>query len=142
MDLDDELAPLETVQRAVREANARNCSPRLMHSRSSSHDSYFESRLSMGNVGSPDGDADDDNSQPDLSEIQMNFDLEEDEMKIFSEDEAMMTESAVSVANSELDLLANNKSPLAEEFKPLPPPAELNSVNSSLLFSSDCISIL
>ena len=46
MDLDDELAPLETVQRAVRESNARNsCSPRLQtHSRSSSHDSYFESR--------------------------------------------------------------------------------------------------
>ena len=68
---------------------------------------------------SPDGD--DDASQPDLSEIQMNFDLEEDEMKIFSEDEAMlMTESAVSVdAGSDLDLDAN-KSPLAEEFKPLP----------------------
>ena len=41
----------------------------------------------------------------------MNFDLEENEMKIFSEDEAMMTESAV----SDLD-----RSPLAEDFKPLP----------------------
>ena len=51
------------------------------------------------------------NSQPDLSELQMNFDLEENEMKIFSEDEAMMTESAV----SDLD-----RSPLAEEFRPMP----------------------
>ena len=43
----------------------------------------------------------------------MNFDLEEDEMKIFSEDEAMiMTESAVSISE--------DKSPLAEECKPLP----------------------
>ena len=64
-----------------------------------------------------------DNSQPDLSEIQMNFDLEENEMKIFSEDEAMMTESAV----SDLDLA--NKSPLAEESKPLPAPQQ-NSVSS------------
>ena len=46
----------------------------------------------------------------------MNFDLEEDEMKIFSEDEAMiMTESAVSISEAGAD-----KSPLAEECKPLP----------------------
>merc|ERR1711963_841852 len=32
-------------------------------------------------------------SSLDLSEIQVNFDLEENEMKIFSEDEAMMTNS-------------------------------------------------
>ena len=47
-------------------------------------------------------------SSLDLSEIQVNFDLEENEMKIFSEDEAMMTNS---MGSSE-DL---NKSPLAEE---------------------------
>ena len=72
-------------------------------------------RSSKGNLGSPDEADEDGASQPDLSEIQMNFDLEEDEMKIFSEDEAMiMTESAVSISE------ANDKSPLAEECKPLP----------------------
>ena len=72
-------------------------------------------RSSKGNLGSPDEADEDGASQPDLSEIQMNFDLEEDEMKIFSEDEAMiMTESAVSISE------AADKSPLAEECKPLP----------------------
>ena len=50
MDLDDELAPLETVQRAVQQRynggspNGRTAALHQMHSRSSSHDSYFESR--------------------------------------------------------------------------------------------------
>ena len=50
MDLDDELAPLETVQRAVQQRYNNGGSPARtmlqMHSRSSSHDSYFESRYS------------------------------------------------------------------------------------------------
>ncbi len=44
----------------------------------------------------------------DLSEIQMNFDLEDDEMRIFSEDEAMMLTASVAS-----DLSA--KSPLEEQ---------------------------
>ena len=50
MDLDDELAPLETVQRAVQQryngSPSRTAALHQMHSRSSSHDSYFESRYS------------------------------------------------------------------------------------------------
>ena len=48
-------------------------------------------------------------SSLDLSEIQVNFELEENEMKIFSEDEAMMTNSLDSGSE---DL---NKSPMVEE---------------------------
>ena len=77
---DDLLCPLETVSKAV--ANVMKDSPRT-HSRSNSHDSYFERRKSLENTKM--------DSSLDLSEIQVNFDLEENEMKIFSEDEAMMT---------------------------------------------------
>jgi hypothetical protein len=112
MDL-DELAPLELVQRAVRESAASRYSPK-MHSRSSSHDSYFEARLKQlgGDLDMSQADESVQSpSQLDLSELQMNFDLEENEMKIFSEDEAMMTESAI----SELELAS--KSPLTEDYK-------------------------
>jgi len=60
------------------------------HNRSVSHDSYFE-QLS--------GKQDDDDSL-DLSEIQLNFDLEDNEMRIFSEDETLVSTSAESPSNS------------------------------------------
>ena len=75
----DQLCPLEPVSKAVSDYKD---SPRLQpqtHSRSNSHDSYFEGQKM--------------DSSLDLSEIQVNFDLEENEMKIFSEDEAMLTNS-------------------------------------------------
>ena len=126
MDLaQDELAPLELVQRAVNASRAtHHGSPKqTTHSRSSSHDSYFEARRSGGGNDASQADSTPTEAKPrnsshlDLSEIQMNFDLEENEMKIFSEDEAMMTESAI----SDLDL---NKSPMTEEFKPVTAPAK------------------
>ena len=83
----DDLAPLEIVSKAI----SYKDSPRT-HNRSSSHDSYFER-----NFNKLDNSEDSENpkmdSTLDLSEIQVNFDLEENEMKIFSEDEAMMTNS-------------------------------------------------
>lgn len=134
MDL-DEVAPLELVQRAVRDSNITRNSPAKVaimasHSRSSSHDSYLSNRygfhtycqlclllnaflnhcyfrkvsldiseMSEEEESSPDflrrkknreNNATKDSSALDLSEIQMNFDLEENEMRIFSEDEAMV----------------------------------------------------
>ena len=104
----DMLGPLETVTRAV--SDYRRDSPKC-HSRSSSHDSYFERKLSvqfkmdmdeseMCDEASEDIEKDVSpspkmkiDSSLDISEIQMNFDLEENEMKIFSEDEAMMSTS-------------------------------------------------
>ena len=104
----DMLGPLETVTRAV--SDYRRDSPKC-HSRSSSHDSYFERKLSvqfkmdmdeseMCDEVSEDIEKDVSpspkmkiDSSLDISEIQMNFDLEENEMKIFSEDEAMMSTS-------------------------------------------------
>ena len=107
MESQDDLCPLETVSKAVASSNVMKDSPRT-HSRSNSHDSYFERRLknSLKNNENDDADARANNaattqadskskmdSSLDLSEIQVNFDLEENEMKIFSEDEAMMTNS-------------------------------------------------
>ena len=60
------------------------------HNRSVSHDSYFD-QLS--------GKQEDDDSL-DLSEIQLNFDLEDNEMRIFSEDETLVSTSAESPSNS------------------------------------------
>ena len=107
MDL-DELAPLEVVQRAVGNAVKNYGSPAKCHSRSNSHDSYFESkqRLTDSTITTPNKSE----SALDLSEIQMNFDLEENEMRIFSEDEATMLSS-----NS----VASSLSPTEENFKPL-----------------------
>ncbi len=84
------------------------------HSRSSSHDSYFEQRkLSVQfklDLDDEDGDEEESPrhvSSLDISEIAVNFDLEDNEMKIFSEDEAMVSTSV----GSELSL---PRSPLEE----------------------------
>lgn len=115
MDL-DELAPLELVQRAMGQSSIKN-SPKT-HSRSSSHDSYFERKLSVqfnsgdegGELLSPaEGEPSRLESNLDLSEIQMNFELEDNEMRIFSEDEATMMSNSI---GSDM-----NKSPL-DENKP------------------------
>ena len=111
MESQDDLCSLETVSKAVASSNVMKDSPRT-HSRSNSHDSYFERRLKNSlkhNNENCDDDAEEAtnnatktadysknskmDSSLDLSEIQVNFDLEENEMKIFSEDEAMMTNS-------------------------------------------------
>merc|ERR1712223_1931869 len=130
----DDLCPLEAVSKAVASSNVMKDSPRT-HSRSNSHDSYFERKLqrqlrnqnisdqnSEASEKTREKDTGENNSSKnannkmdsslDLSEIQVNFDLEENEMKIFSEDEAMMTNSLDSGSE---DL---NKSPLEEQ----PPP--------------------
>ncbi len=82
------------------------------HSRSSSHDSYFEQRkLSVQfklDLDDEDGECEEEEeglsprhvSSLDISEIAVNFDLEDNEMKIFSEDEAMVSTSV----GSELSL--------------------------------------
>ena len=122
----DMLAPLETVTRAVTRAvsDYRRDSPKC-HSRSSSHDSYFERNLSVQFKVDPEAETEAEKVCPsprmkidsslDISEIQMNFDLEDNEMKIFSEDEAMMSTSV----GSELSL---PRSPL-EEVTAVPSPA-------------------
>ncbi len=124
VDEDDHLASLEVVQRAVGGVRMRNESPKT-HSRSSSHESYFERRWSrhfpdkeeeegeeaatpsMEEAAGKKGGTTE--SALDLSEIQMNFDLEDNEMRIFSEDEAMLTTSMAS------DLSNVARSPMAEE---------------------------
>ena len=114
MESSDDLCPLETVSKAVACSNVMRDSPRT-HARSNSHDSYFERKLQRqlknSSNGSEEKTCENDeasssatskkrrvrnnkmDSSLDLSEIQVNFDLEENEMKIFSEDEAMMTNS-------------------------------------------------
>lgn len=54
-----------------------------MFFRSVSHDSYFDTLQSSQNNS--------EGSLLDLSEIQVNFDLEESEMRIFSEDESLVS---------------------------------------------------
>ena len=108
----DDLAPLEVVSKAL---NYKD-SPRT-HNRSSSHDSYFERNFSKLESSTTEESKMD--STLDLSEIQVNFELEENEMKIFSEDEAMMTNSF----DSDFD----SKSPLEEQ----PPAAPVNSNSST-----------
>ena len=102
----DDIGPLEAVSRAIQHRD----SPKT-HSRSSSHDSYFERQHLLRRSSTAEDDDEDKimESSLDLSEIQVNFDLEENEMKIFSEDEAMMTNSLDSGSE---DL---NKSPLEEQ---------------------------
>ncbi|CAB4068924.1 ARHGAP32 [Lepeophtheirus salmonis] len=101
----DEVASLETVTRAILKTTASRDSPKT-HSRSSSHDSYFErtplSSLSFKSSKPINSDSespvDPKSSSLDLSEIQVNFELEENEMKIFSEDEdALMSTSFTSI---------------------------------------------
>ena len=115
MESSDDLCPLEAVSKAVASSNVMKDSPRT-HARSNSHDSYFERKLqrqlkNSSNDMEQEKTCENDeassaasskkrvrqnnkmDSSLDLSEIQVNFDLEENEMKIFSEDEAMMTNS-------------------------------------------------
>ncbi|XP_065167277.1 GTPase-activating protein CdGAPr isoform X2 [Atheta coriaria] len=70
----DQLPPLQNVL----------CTKPPGHNRSVSHDSYFDTLQS-----SQEG------SLLDLSEIQVNFDLEESEMRIFSEDESLVSSPRV-----------------------------------------------
>ena len=141
----DSLGPLEAVTKAVSELRRERDSPKC-HSRSSSHDSYFERKLSVqfrmemddepdvdmsGDVSVSDIDKDVSpspkmkvDSSLDISEIQMNFDLEDNEMKIFSEDEAMMSTSV----GSELSL---TRSPLEEGATPVTPSYPLISRGST-----------
>ena len=137
MDL-DEVGELEKVCQAVnniknnsKNSHSRTSSPKC-HSRSSSHDSYFERKLASSVVQFKMDDEDNDspespdknmekkshfdNASLDLSEIQVNFELEENEMKIFSEDEAMLSNSCGSDLSKSLfgnsifeDDLPNNK---------------------------------
>ena len=108
----DVLGALETVTSALGERTGRD-SPKC-HSRSSSHDSYFERKQNVQFKMDMDGE-DEELQSPqmkldsslDISEIQVNFDLEDNEMKIFSEDETMMSNSV----GSELSLV---RSPLDE----------------------------
>ena len=111
----DEVGELEKVSQAVVNlknsiiSNSRTNSPKC-HSRSSSHESYFDRKLASsvvqfqmdddsesGFIESPEKQRGStkhfDNASLDLSEIQVNFELEENEMKIFSEDEAMLSNS-------------------------------------------------
>lgn len=113
----DELAPLEVVQKAVGQkvgtvGSSRN-SPKT-HSRSSSHDSYFEPTRKLSvqfsedeELLSPNAETERLDSNLDLSEIQMNFDLEESEMRIFSEDEDAGSNPVTGSMASDL----NTKSP-------------------------------
>nr|XP_022907070.1 GTPase-activating protein CdGAPr-like isoform X1 [Onthophagus taurus] len=68
----DSLGPLQSLQKAPG------------HNRSVSHDSYFD-LLQTSSQNNSEG------SLLDLSEIQLNFDLEESEMRIFSEDESLVS---------------------------------------------------
>ena len=109
----DGVGELEKVCQAVTNlknsiiSNSRTSSPKC-HSRSRSTDSYFERKLASSVVQfKMDDDSDEqdkfvespaktkhyDNASLDLSEIQVNFELEDNEMKIFSEDEAMLSNS-------------------------------------------------
>ena len=118
MDL-DELAPLEIVQRAVGASQVARNSPKC-HSRSSSHDSYFERKMSSLFGGSSELPTPDQNvtSNLDLSEIQMNFELEENEMRIFSEDEVMSAGSKSPEERRNDKSLLNRKESQSEENSP------------------------
>jgi hypothetical protein len=113
----DELGDLEPVaSQFVRGGGGlrdSDSSPKC-HSRSSSHDSYFEQRklsvqfkLDLDDEEEEDMQLNNNSSTLDISEIGVNFDLEDNEMKIFSEDEAMVSTSV----GSELSL---PRSPLEE----------------------------
>merc|ERR1719150_1491069 len=112
----DVLGPLEIVTSAVGERTGRE-SPKC-HSRSSSHDSYFERKQNVQFKIDMDTEEEEEeeavspqlkpDSSLDISEIQVNFDLEDNEMKIFSEDETMMSTSV----GSDVSLI---RSPLEEK---------------------------
>ena len=84
----DDLAPLETVTQGVGNMSSRRRgNSQKGHERSNSHDSYFERKLSVQfNDDKSGSDPEKMDSSLDLSEIQVNFELEENEMKIFTED--------------------------------------------------------
>ena len=120
----DVLGPLETVTSAVGERTGRE-SPKC-HSRSSSHDSYFERKQNVQFKIDMDCEEEEEeeeivspqlkpDSSLDISEIQVNFDLEDNEMKIFSEEEGMMSTSV----GSEVSLI---RSPLEETGSGSPAP--------------------
>ena len=84
----DDLAPLETVTQGVGNMSSRRRgNSQKGHERSNSHDSYFERKLSVQfNDDKSGSDPEKMDSSLDLSEIQVNFELEENEMKMFAED--------------------------------------------------------
>jgi hypothetical protein len=104
----DDLAPLETVAQGVGNMSRRRGTSQKGHERSNSHDSYFERKLSQ-QFGDDNSCSDPDkmDSNPDLSEIQVNFELEENELRMFGED-------AFSAS------LASDLSKSPHEEKPLP----------------------
>ena len=84
----DDLAPLEMVTQGMGNMSRRRGTSQKGHERSNSHDSYFERQLQFANNGD-DKHSDSGvkmDSSLDLSEIQVNFELEENEMRIFTED--------------------------------------------------------
>nr|CAD7257131.1 unnamed protein product [Timema shepardi] len=90
---DDHLSPLHSTFTASKPTG---------HNRSVSHDSYFDhlaetpdrTRSASRPSKLPEGENEDNfSSSLDLSEIQLNFDLEESEMQIFSEDETLVSTS-------------------------------------------------
>ena len=143
MDLDD-VGPLETVSKAVGNiiaARAVTDSPKC-HSRSSSHDSYFERKLSVQFKDDSDKKSE---SELDLSEIQMNFDLEENEMRIFSEDEAMLSASVGSdLSRSLLDEPVSPKARLSfrEKFKRFTSPTSHRKTDHSETFKDKLVGAL
>ena len=86
----DDIAPLETVTHGMGIMSRRRGTSQKGHERSNSHDSYFERKLSV-NLNDDKAYSDPDSgvkmdSSLDISEIQVNFELEENEMRIFTED--------------------------------------------------------
>ncbi|KAK9884337.1 hypothetical protein WA026_005287 [Henosepilachna vigintioctopunctata] len=75
------------------------------HNRSISHDSYFDMLQNSQNNS--------EGSLLDLSEIQLNFDLEETEMRIFSEDESLVSSPKVQRESSQRRVLTRAR---PEEF--------------------------
>ncbi|XP_060532986.1 GTPase-activating protein CdGAPr isoform X3 [Cylas formicarius] len=85
------------------------------HNRSVSHDSYFDTLQSSQNNS--------EGSLLDLSEIHLNFDLEESEMRIFSEDESLVSSPRIQKDNPQRRILTRAR---PEEFS-----SAANSVNPS-----------
>jgi hypothetical protein len=67
------------------------CNVTMTVDRSVSHDSYFDHLADQ---------EDNDEESLDLSEIQLNFELEDNEMRIFSEDETLVSTSAGSPSST------------------------------------------
>jgi len=83
----DDIAPLEMVTQGMGNMSRRRGTSQKGHERSNSHDSYFERQLQFGKNDEKHSDSGVKmDSSLDLSEIQVNFELEENEMRIFTED--------------------------------------------------------